>query len=157
MFFSKKKKKSEIKCEMCSSSINDKYSFCPFCGNSLIDKEQELKDFGMLGKIDSTEEIQDPYASNFGITDKLIGSLVNNLVKNLDKQFKDTERAEVKNFPNGIKIRIGPQTQQTKAPKQMKILDKPISLPCLVRVVKTSSPSSSSPTKSPLSGFIISG
>ena len=78
-------------------------------------------------KLIDEENIQDPHVSNFGITDKLIGSLVNNLVKNLDKQFKDTERAEVKNFSNGIKIRIGPPTQQTKAPKQMKILDKPIS------------------------------
>ena len=117
-----KKKKSNIKCENCSSSISNKYSFCPNCGNSQFDQEKESKDFGMLGRTDSDEYEEENIMAGFGITDKLINSLVNNLAKSLDKQFKDVNkemnRTEVRSFPNGIKIRIGPPIQQTRQPKK---------------------------------------
>lgn len=114
MFFSKKSKPG-VKCDRCKEKINEEYNFCPYCGNNLVDPEEEMKDFGMLGKNDIPEEdiIKDQFAAaNMGITDKLIGSLVNSLVKNLDKQFKEMEKTEIKNMPNGIKIKIGGTVSQ---------------------------------------------
>jgi hypothetical protein len=111
------------KCENCDSKIKGKFSFCPYCGDSLVDEDQMEKDYGLIGKDDalgSPEETQ----MDFGITDKLIGSLVNSLIKNLDKQFKNLdkqpknfENAEVQNFPNGIKIRIGHSPEKAKKQK----------------------------------------
>ncbi len=121
MFFSNKKK--SLKCEVCSSKVNEKYSFCPYCGTNLIDEEAELKEFGMLGRSDLKEsEIPINPMMNLGITDKLIGSLMNSLMKNLDKQFKEMEKTEIRSFPNGIKIRIGPPVpmQQQKKETQTK-------------------------------------
>ena len=122
MFFSRKSKRV-VKCERCNKKINEAFNFCPYCGNDLIDPEEEMKDFGMLGKNDILEEnIQEEFASaNLGITDKLIGSLVNSLMKNLDKQFKELENTEIKNMPNGIKIRIGSTVSQpAKEPRTVR-------------------------------------
>ncbi|MDO8460804.1 MAG: hypothetical protein Q7S74_06880 [Nanoarchaeota archaeon] len=102
------------KCEGCSSKINEKYQFCPYCGNSFADPRKEQKDFGLLGRNDLTN-IEDQYASpNLGITDKMIASLFNMVMKSLDKQLREQfkgidktfENAEVKTFPNGIRIKI---------------------------------------------------
>lgn len=112
MFFGKKRKDSDVKCPSCDSKINKKYDFCPYCGNPTSNQENEARDFGMLGKHDSGNFQEENPLAGFGITDKLISSLVNNLAKSLDKQFTDMEKisqnTEVKSFPNGIKIRIGP-------------------------------------------------
>jgi len=109
MFFGKKKKKN-IECKHCNSKINKTFSFCPYCGNPLTDKEKEMKDFGMLGKIDSDilPTNQDP--TSIGISDKMINSIFNKLMKNLNSQLGDIhnmDNAEISNIPNGIKIKIG--------------------------------------------------
>lgn len=121
MFFSKKKK-SNVKCEVCSSKINDNYSFCPYCGSNLIDEEKEMKNFGMLGRndISQSELEKDQFSQQgFGFTDKLINSLMSSLMKNLDKQFKEMEKnpPEIKTFPNGIRIKIGPPQAQVQNKK----------------------------------------
>ena len=126
MFFNKKKEEAE--CFSCNSRIEGKFSFCPYCGTDLIDREREMRDFGLLGKSDSSEDIMMP--GNFGITDKIINSLVNSLVKNLDRQFKEVDknlekefgRTEVRSFPNGIKIRIGQPIEKRKS--QTKLVKK---------------------------------
>src|SRR3989344_7767233 len=112
----------KIKCFACNSKIDKNYSFCPHCGEQLnIDD----KDFGFLGKHDKVQQNNQAENMQFGlgITDKVLGSLINSLVKNLDKQFKDMNEnqinSEVKPFSNGIKIRIGPPVQQAK-PKVVK-------------------------------------
>ena len=71
-----------------------------------------------------TEPELNPYApQGFGITDKLIGSMFNSIMKNLDKQFKnqfkemekDLDRTEIKSFPAGISIKIsGPMQGKPK-------------------------------------------
>ena len=121
MFF--KKRKNDIRCESCNSTIKEKFSFCPFCSKPLTDYEKDLKNYGLLGKIDSRRQPQNFLEQNFGITDKLIGSIFNSLVKNLDKQFKDVERMpgnEIRAMPNGIKISINPGHQMNR-PKQKKL------------------------------------
>lgn len=118
MFFSKKPKKNEIKCENCSSKISKDFSFCPHCGNSLSDREGETEDFGMLGKNDIIEKNSPNFSSGFGITDKFINSMVNNIMKSFG-QFKDAEKTEIKTFPNGIRIKVGMPAAESENPKPM--------------------------------------
>ncbi len=135
MFFNKKDKETE-KCDSCGTKISTGYNFCPYCGVSFIDPKKEKEDFGLLGKND----LPDMNAENafslqgLGITDKLISSLFNSLMKNLDKQFRDQmlnvdndyERTEIRSFPNGIKIKIsGPNdVRQRQKPKRAEVEQK---------------------------------
>lgn len=120
MFF----KNKSVKCSNCSSSINSNFSFCPYCGRSLLNPEKELKEFGMLGRNDFLPEefSQRQFAeSGGGFADKIFESLINGLMKSVEKQFRDSSvmSHEVKSMPNGIKIRIGPvQSSQEKASKR---------------------------------------
>lgn len=106
-------------CENCGNSIKSKHNFCPTCGYNLSNSSQE--DFGLLGKSDLDNSTESPLA-NLGITDKLINSVINSMMKSLDKQFKnlpqDFENTEIKTFPNRIKIQINPQKER----KQKKVL-----------------------------------
>src|SRR3989344_2783600 len=91
--------------------------------------QKEKENFGLLGRNDSIDgeiENQSPFA-NMGFTDKMFNSIFNTLVKNLDKQmrnqmrnFEEDPHAEVKAFPNGIKIKIsGPMPVQKKKPSNV--------------------------------------
>ncbi len=111
------------KCENCGGKSEKKFSFCPYCGSNFLDSSKDLADFGLLGKNDFAQ--QDEFVPQLGMMDKLLSSMVNNMMKNLDKQFKNLgngfDGAEVKGFPNGIKIKIsGPFDVQRKVvkPKQ---------------------------------------
>jgi hypothetical protein len=129
MFFGSKK---EIKCENCSSKFSEKFNFCPYCGRSAVTKEKELQEFGMLGRDDIVNESASSFPlERFGITDKLIGTIMNSLMKNFDKQFSNIDKesmfegTEIQNLPNGIRIRVGmphqvsPQKQKQKqAPRK---------------------------------------
>jgi hypothetical protein len=135
-------KKNTIKCENCRKKISEEYSFCPHCGDSLIDEEQYQKDYGLLGKENNSDD--HPHElTNFGITDKLIGSIMSSLMKNLDKQFKQLdkdpntnfEKTEIKNFPNGIRIKIG-QSAPVKKKKQKDFFRREISEEQLSKISK---------------------
>ena len=129
MIFKKKSKKEQLKCYSCDSAINEKYSFCPWCGNPQFDPEQELRDFGMLGRRDTTDENkfkQQFISSDITIIEKLMGSLMNNFIKNIDKQFRDMEKTNISQMPNSIKIKIGMSPQQTKRGSQQSILQRKI-------------------------------
>lgn len=113
MFFDKK-----AKCKLCNSKIKEEFSYCPYCGHHLLSKEEELREFGMLGKVDSIRELENNPFASMGITDKILNSLISSLVKNIDKQIKDVspeEKTEITQLPNGIKIKIN-----TNQPKQLK-------------------------------------
>jgi len=141
MFFKKKSKKNEIKCPECASSLDSKkYRFCPYCG-AYLDKENEIREFGMLGQTDMDEEemmeqmLRD---SGFSFADKILNSLVQQLMKTLNQQLNNIEKsefAEVKTFPNGIKIKISPnapaknEVEQKVPEPTKKQIEKMISLP----------------------------
>ena len=138
MFFKKKSRKNEEMCPECKSVISNKFSFCPYCGEGLIDEEQYAQDFGILGKNDLEDEeiIENAFVNSMGITDKIIGTLMNSLMKNLEMQFKEANNAEMKNPPNGIRIRIGPSqpnadhgNMQMNRPLTDKQLEKMSNLP----------------------------
>ena len=139
MFFNNKK---QVKCGVCNSKIEDKFSFCPYCGSDLVDKEKESRDLGFLGKEDAPEDMFfNPQNSfGFGLTDKLIGSLFNTVMKSLDKQLKNQMKEfensppEIRALPNGIQIKIGsPKPKKTRKKYEQTItqeqLNKMSSLP----------------------------
>lgn len=124
MFFNKKSKKNQMKCNNCKSKITDEYSFCPYCGNVLFDPEQRSNDFGMLGLDDSFDDslIRQKIAeSNLTITDKMISSIMNSLMKNMNQQFNDIDKSEMQSrMPRNIKIKIGIQNPNRQQPKTQK-------------------------------------
>jgi hypothetical protein len=125
MFFDKKDKEVR-KCEACGSRSEAKFSFCPYCGNDFVDGKKEREDFGLLGRDDSLDSGEEQLG-NLGFMDKIMSSMINSMMKNLDKQFKGLdggfgldENAEVRAFPNGVRIKIsGPMVQNnTNRPKR---------------------------------------
>jgi hypothetical protein len=81
----------------------------------MADEEQEMRDFGMLGKNDVIHEnTLDPFAPRPGLTDKILDSVVESMMRSVDKQMrsqikdmdKAMENAEIKTTPNGIRIKI---------------------------------------------------
>ena len=130
MFFKKKSKREETSCPNCASGVGEKFSFCPYCGESLLDEAEEERNFGMLGRDDIADEelINSVFANNFGVADRFIGSLMNSLMKNLKVQIKevrvhDANTAEVKELPNGINIQLNAPQKQ----KSQKILNRALS------------------------------
>ena len=126
MFFSRKDK--EIECDNCNSSISGKFNFCPHCGYSQINEKKEAREFGFLGRDDfpraeEKNKISSP-SSPFGISDKFINSIMNTMIKALDKQMKEglepvfEGSADIEQFPNGIKIKIGLPQNQIKQKKE---------------------------------------
>ncbi|MBU0466713.1 MAG: zinc ribbon domain-containing protein [Nanoarchaeota archaeon] len=134
-----KKNKNQRKCEECGARSEEKFSFCPHCGNNFVDSRKEREDFGLLGKNDFEDYEEEIPMQGFGVMDKLVGSMINSMMKNFDKQFKsqvkdidrDLERAEVRTFPNGISIKIsGPfdaQGRSIRKQQKKKIVKREIS------------------------------
>ena len=130
MLFGNKNKEEKEKCDSCGSKVSMRYKFCPHCGVSFVNPKKEREDFGLLGKNDISESNAENNlfsGQGFGITDKLIGTVFNSLMKNLDKQMKnnmmnsnnDFGNAEIRSFPNGIGIKIfGPFDMQQQKPKR---------------------------------------
>ncbi|MEK6890415.1 MAG: hypothetical protein AABW82_05150 [Nanoarchaeota archaeon] len=121
MFF-KKKSKKEVKCDACSSYINENYSFCPHCGISYIDPVEEMRNFGMLGRTDeNTQSNPNEMPMNQGITDKIISSVMQSIIKSMTSQLGNKDKSntpEIQSFPNGIKIKIGLPMAQKKVVKK---------------------------------------
>jgi len=137
MFFDKENKKQK-KCDGCSNTTDKKHRFCPKCGDPFSGTKEEKENFGLLGRDDSINIDEQNTIQNFGITDKLINSVFNNLMRNLDKQLKgqmggmnqNPGNTEIKNFPNGIRIKIsGPNMNNQKRKPQVKrhAINRPIS------------------------------
>ena len=100
------------KCASCAKKIERKFRFCPYCGASargvgvrgvgVSDNE-----YGMLGREDSGERVQDELKLPFGMN-----KIVNSLVKQLEGQMNSLDGGD--GIPRGFKIRIagGPQMNQ---------------------------------------------
>ncbi|MEK6899176.1 MAG: zinc ribbon domain-containing protein [Nanoarchaeota archaeon] len=106
---------SRIKCPKCSSKIKDSFDFCPHCGANARDPQREMDDFGFLGR-DENNQTPIVGGGNLGITDRMIGSMINALMKSLEKQMKGMD-AEVQHMPNGITISVGQQPQKQRRQK----------------------------------------
>ena len=72
------------KCKKCGKKSSKEFDFCPYCGNSTNDNSKN-EDWGMLGKNDffNDAEIKLPFGFNV---------LLNSLMKNLDKEFRELDK-----------------------------------------------------------------
>jgi len=90
-------------CRKCGSNVADKYEYCPYCGNSL-NKKRKKENFGMLGADD-----------NFGVSEDFndikfpagFNMLLNSLLKNLEKQFRNMEEDISSEEEDNKKMRKG--------------------------------------------------
>lgn len=117
-------------CPGCGKKISKKYGFCPYCGFN-FEKEQDERDYGMLGKDDNFPDFGIKMPFGF---DKIFSTLM----KQMDKQFQQIDKEMGKEFgqekmpkikPSGISISIS--TSSGESPKiringlnpQMKIIE----------------------------------
>jgi hypothetical protein len=122
------KKKKTIDCEFCGEGIEKTFDYCPFCGEQLFE-EEESEDFGMLGKNEEGNLQENVFSvQGLGVMDKMLGGLMNNLVKTLNKEFSKEinkqNKTEVRSYPNGINITIGNQESKQEIASIKKISDK---------------------------------
>ncbi len=104
-------------CSNCRKKVNQNYEFCPFCGNTIYGKQ---KDFGMLGKNDSPENLQDFTQNLFqgfggGILNKMLGNAMKMLEKEMQHEMKMQKKHPQSNlqlFVNGKRINIPNQNQE---------------------------------------------
>jgi len=89
----------EKKCKQCGKKLERKFSFCPYCGFKV---SGFFDDNGMLG-----EETLMP-GMGFGFNIGNLSGIANHLFKELDKQFKEIDKEEVRErrMPGGISISI---------------------------------------------------
>ena len=95
-------------CTKCGRKIDEKYSFCPRCGNRFDSSQEGSDDWGMLGKDDffSTNDIKLPLGFN-----AIFNSLLKNMSKELNEQlsknhFEQENENSKKIKEDGISISI---------------------------------------------------
>lgn len=96
-------------CNRCKRKIEEKYSFCPYCGNKFEPNNEDNGDWGMLGKNDfmpSMNEIKLPMGLN-----AIFNSLMKNMSKELNEQlsrnnFQANEKQPKNIKKNGLSISI---------------------------------------------------
>lgn len=109
------------KCPSCAKKSERQFNYCPYCGASFMAK-QEQNDFGMLGRDDSNNRVQEELKLPFGVE-----KIMNSLVKQLEKQMDGVNFGNAQGMPKGIKIQIArgaPQMGQMiyGTPQKKKIL-----------------------------------
>ena len=123
-------------CNKCEGKLKDSYSYCPYCGLDLRNPEKEMRDFGVIGKnnLEGTPLVGGG-GTGFGITDKMISSVMNSLIKNLGKQFDNMDSQNVKSSPKGIQIRFGAPPKSAQQ-KKKEIIEKEITSEQIKRMSK---------------------
>jgi len=99
------------KCVNCGEKIEKDFVFCPYCGIDIM-KEEERRNFGMLGRDDEDLRSLGLGSGLFG--GSMFNGLFNNIMKQMNEQMKDMdfndkdfEQGKPKVFKRGIKINIG--------------------------------------------------
>jgi|TARA_Y100000031_G_scaffold129352_1_gene148291 hypothetical protein len=123
-------------CNKCEGKLKDSYSYCPYCGLDLRNPEKDMRDFGVIGKnnLEGTPLVGGG-GTGFGITDKMISSVMNSLIKNLGKQFDNMDSQNVKSSPKGIQIRFGAPPKSAQQ-KKKEIIEKEITSEQIKRMSK---------------------
>lgn len=96
---------SKKKCENCKEKVGNGYNFCPYCRAPLNGDNGE--DWGMLGKTDFEEERNESPGLLGGISEKILGKMLNSAAKMLEKEIQRGMN-EQKNSPSafGTNIRL---------------------------------------------------
>ena len=100
------------KCNKCKKNIEKDFDFCPYCGKKL----DANNSWGMLGKNDEFLE-ENPFENSLfggGMFNKMIGNLMGNAMKMLEKEFQKQDREinkikpkqSVQLFINGQRINL---------------------------------------------------
>ena len=112
------------KCLSCDKKVGSKFNYCPYCGKSLGNMEND-EDFGMLGRNDSNGNMQEEIKLPFGM-EKIMGSLV----KQLERQMGSVDLGNGQRVPKEINIRIAkgnPQMRQV-ARGASKVIGEPVKI-----------------------------
>jgi len=88
------------KCPRCNKPVQAKFRFCPYCSFNL-DKEREMRDFGLLGKDDNTL-FNEGFGMNLNMND--IFSSMNAIMKDITKDLGKNEKP----FSKAISIKLSP-------------------------------------------------
>jgi HSP20 family molecular chaperone IbpA len=111
-------------CLACGKKVKNDYEFCPFCGNKIKSKK---KDWGMLGKNDSSEELED-FAQNIfgGFGSGILNKMLNNTMKMLEKEMQkemhanqNKPKTNMQLFINGKKIEL--PNMESQMPREEKM------------------------------------
>jgi len=111
------------KCPSCAKKIEKKFNYCPYCGVS-FKAGGDQANFGMLGRNDSNERVQEDLKLPFGLN-----GIMNSLIKQLEGQLGNMDMGDGQGLPRGIKIRVarGPGMNQVvqRAPEK-KVVNVPV-------------------------------
>ena len=91
---------SKETCPRCSRPVQEKFRFCPYCSCNL-ENEREMRDFGLLGKEDSSELFSENFGINLNMND--IFSSMNAIMKDLSKDL-----GKERPFSKAISIKLSP-------------------------------------------------
>jgi|SRR3989344_1531697 len=95
------------KCSSCAKKVDKGFNFCPYCGNS-FKKVKEERNFGMIGRIDSSGAIREELRLPFGM-----GKIVETLVRQLEKQMNEIEKGNTHDgIPRGFNLKISSGNDQ---------------------------------------------
>lgn len=103
------------KCAACAKKIKKDFSFCPYCGASFKARDEQVN-FGMLGRNDSGEKVQEELKLPFGMN-----KIMNSLVKQLESQLGNMDMGNGQGLPRGVKIRVarGPMPGMNQVVRKM--------------------------------------
>ena len=88
------------KCPSCAKKIEKKFNYCPYCGVSFKAGGDQMN-FGMLGRNDSGEKVQEELKLPFGMN-----KIMNSLVRQIEGQLGNVDMGDGQGLPRGIKIRV---------------------------------------------------
>ena len=118
-------------CPHCNNAVEKAHSFCPTCGAQIKSPQDEAQEFGLLGRTDRVHQQpmqgQTNVANNLGFMDKmankLIESMIKNVVKSVESELSQMGDAEIKEMPHGFQIKIGNQqvARRQKQPTLAKV------------------------------------
>ncbi len=113
------------KCPACAKKIERKFNFCPYCGVSFKAGDDQTN-FGMLGRNDSGERVQEELKLPFGLN-----GIMNTLIKQLEGQLGNMDMGNGQGLPKNVKIRVarGPMpgmNQVVRKVPERKIVNMPV-------------------------------
>jgi len=130
-------------CQKCRERISEKSKFCPNCGFP-SSKNYNDDDWGMLGKDDYTQDVEDPFMMPFGgISGRMINKMFNSAMKMLEKEMtremtrvnspakRVQSRTNIKLMINGKEVNLNnlPNQQQHRQQNQQQIRPRPEKIP----------------------------
>ncbi|GBE20543.1 hypothetical protein BMS3Abin17_01284 [archaeon BMS3Abin17] len=97
-------------CRRCGEKTSNKHRFCSNCGYP-INKSSNDEDWGLLGKDDNSQNVEDPFSMPFGgisgkMINKMFGSMMNMLEKEMTKEFSKTNSQPSRKIPQRTNIRL---------------------------------------------------